>query len=144
MFYHRRCRSGFRKPKAGYQTAGCKVMPIKTICLLFFTLVAYPAHAKNESVYRDKWCREHNGKIEVTLPDRTRCDCLTDTHATEFDRGKKWAEAIGQALYYSLQTGKRAGVVLIIESKKDRKYWIRLNSTIQHFDLPIDTWKMEE
>jgi hypothetical protein len=23
---------------------------------------------------------------------------------------------------------------------KDRKYWFRLNTTIQHFKLPIDTW----
>lgn len=60
------------------------------------------------------------------------------------DFGPKWAEAIGQALYYSLQTGKRAGVALILEKPKDHKYWIRLNSTIQHFGLPIDTWKMGE
>jgi hypothetical protein len=23
---------------------------------------------------------------------------------------------------------------------KDRKYWIRLNATIEHFNLPIDAW----
>jgi hypothetical protein len=22
----------------------------------------------------------------------------------------------------------------------DRKYWIRLNATIQHFNMPIDIW----
>ena len=75
----------------------------------------------------------------MVLPDRTRCDCLTDENAVEFDFGTKWAEAIGQALYYSIQTGKRAGVVLILEKPTDRKYWIRLNSVIQHFGLPIDT-----
>ena len=32
------------------------------------------------------------------------------------------------------------GIVLILESMKDRKYWIRLNTTIEHFNLPIDTW----
>ena len=75
--------------------------------------------------------------------DRTRCDCLTDDYAIEFDFGKKWAEAIGQSLYYSLQTGKQAGIVLILEDPKDYKYWIRLNTTIDHFGLPIKTWKME-
>jgi hypothetical protein len=25
---------------------------------------------------------------------------------------------------------------------KDGKYWIRLNTTIEHFDLPIDTWNV--
>jgi hypothetical protein len=60
----------------------------------------------------------------------------------EFDFGTKWAEAIGQSLYYSLQTGKRAGIGLIIEAPTDRKYWIRLNTTIDHFKLPIDTWEV--
>ncbi|MBI4621060.1 MAG: hypothetical protein HY739_13015 [Desulfobacterales bacterium] len=96
-----------------------------------------------EKWYQNKWCDEHGGQAEVVLSDRTRCDCLTSTHAIEFDFGKKWAEAIGQSLYYSLQTGKKAGVVLILENKKDYKYWIRLNTTIDHFNLPIDTWKID-
>ncbi len=25
---------------------------------------------------------------------------------------------------------------------KDRKYWIRLNTTIEHFNLPIDIWSV--
>ena len=78
----------------------------------------------------------------MVLADNTRADCITTTHAIEFDFGKKWAEAIGQSLFYSLQTGKRAGIVLILDNPRDRKYWIRLNSTIQHFGLPIDAWEM--
>jgi hypothetical protein len=34
------------------------------------------------------------------------------------------------------------GIVLILETRKDRKYWIRLNTTIEHFKLPIDTWSI--
>ena len=88
-------------------------------------------------------CAAHHGQAEVVLEDKTRADCITGTHAIEFDFGKKWAESLGQALYYSLQTGKRAGIVLILEEPKDRKYFIRLNSTIQHFGLPIDAWEVE-
>jgi hypothetical protein len=58
------------------------------------------------------------------------------------DLGNGWAEAIGQSAYYSIHTKKKAGVVLILESMKDRKYWIRLNLTIEHFNLPIDTWNV--
>ena len=76
----------------------------------------------------------------MVLPDRTRCDCLTKTHAIEFDFGPKWAEAVGQTLYNGLQTGKRPGIVLILESPQDRTYWLRLNSTIELYKLPIDTW----
>ena len=31
-----------------------------------------------------------------------------------------------------------------METMKDRKYWIRLNTTIEHFYLPIDTWSIEK
>ncbi len=79
----------------------------------------------------------------MVLPDGTRCDCVTETHAIEFDFGNKWTEAVGQSLYYSLQPGKKAGIVLILETMKDRKYWIRLNTTIDYFNLPIDTWSIE-
>jgi hypothetical protein len=65
---------------------------------------------------------------------------ITRTHAIEFDFGNKWTEAVGQSLYYSLQPGKKVGVVLILETMKDRKYWIRLKTTIEHFNLPIETW----
>ena len=108
-------------------------------------LISTTAHAKRlhyEKWYQEKWCQENGGKTEVVLPDRTRCDCLTDTHAIEFDFGNKWAESIGQALYYSIQTGKKARVVLILEKQKDYKYWIRLNTIIEHYGLPIDTWKV--
>jgi len=47
------------------------------------------------------------------------------------------------ALYYSIQTGKHARVALILEKPTDRKYWIRLNSVIEHFKLPIDTWEIK-
>jgi hypothetical protein len=65
-----------------------------------------------------------------------------DIHAIEFDFGNNWAEAIGQSSCYSMQAGKKAGIVLILENMKDRKYWIRLNTTIEHFNLSIDTWNV--
>jgi hypothetical protein len=61
-------------------------------------------------------------------------------HAIKFDFGRNWAEAVDQSAYYSLQTERKAGIVLILETMKDRKYWIRLNTTIEHFGLPIDAW----
>ena len=42
-------------------------------------------------------------------------DCLTSCHAVEFDFASKWAESVGQALYYQYKTNKKAMVVLIIE-----------------------------
>ena len=111
--------------------------------LVIFTLVgsADAKHRHPEKYYQEKWCFGR-GEMEVVLPDRTRCDCLTLDHAIEFDFGPKWSEAIGQSLYYSMQTGRKAGIVLILEKKSDYKYWIRLNSVIKNYDLPIDTWSV--
>jgi hypothetical protein len=106
-------------------------------------LISSAAQAKRpESYYQDIWCKQHEGIMEYTLPDLTRCDCLNDTHAVEVEFGRKWAEGIGQALYYALQTGHKAGIVLILESEKDYKYWLCLNTTIEHHGLEIDTWKI--
>ncbi len=110
------------------------------ICLIPSLLLAKRDHP--EKWYQQIWCGVHNGRVEVALPDGTRCDCVTATHAIEFDFGSNWAEAIGQSAYYSLQTKKKPGVVLILETMKDKKYWIRLNTTIELFNLPIDTWRI--
>jgi len=95
----------------------------------------------HEKFYQERWCEANGGQTEVVFPDKTRCDCVTREHAIEFDFGTKWAESIGQALYYSIQTGKKAGIVLILEKPGDDRYWDRLNKIIDHFGLPIDTWK---
>lgn len=100
----------------------------------------FAAHEHNERHYQNQWCQDHVGEQEVVLPDKTRADCLTLTHAVEVEFGNKWAESIGQSLFYALQTDKRPGVVLVIESVEDRRYWYRLNTFIREFNLPIDTW----
>lgn len=116
--------------------------------ILFLTIlglfIATTCHSKTEKEYVASWCTLAAGQTEIRLYDKTRCDCLTATHAIEFDFGKKWAESIGQSLHYALQTGKKAGIVLILRSKSDRKNWLKLNSVIQHYRLPIDTWSIED
>ena len=111
-------------------------------CALAMALPAHAGHLHPEAFYQDAWCSAMGGDAEVRLADGTRADCLMDGHAVEVDFGPKWAEAIGQALYYAMQTGKRAGVLLILEEPGDRKYWLRLNSTIMHYGLPIDSWEI--
>nr|VFK16674.1 MAG: hypothetical protein BECKLFY1418C_GA0070996_102519 [Candidatus Kentron sp. LFY] len=82
------------------------------------------------------------GEIEHRLGNGTRVDCLTETHAIEYDWGASWYEAIGQSLYYGMETGKRSGVVLISRTHRGDIYWQRLNDTIRHYRLPIDTWRI--
>lgn len=111
--------------------------------LLFASAPALAAHTHPEKWYQEKWCADQKGEAEVRLPDATRVDCITTGSAIEFDFAHKWYEAVGQALYYGTKTGKRPGVVLILESQKDRTYFKRMNDTINHYKLPIDTWEMD-
>lgn len=80
-------------------------------------------HYYYEKDYQKKWCDAHNGSTEVILADKARVDCVTNTHAIEFDFAKKWAESIGQAQYYGTILNKIPGIVLIVEDvNKDMRY----------------------
>lgn len=78
-----------------------------------------------EADYVKAYCK---GVVEYRLPDKTRVDCLTDEYAIEFDWAKKWAESVGQSLYYAKKTGKKPAVAIIVKSAKDDKYIERINA----------------
>jgi len=102
-------------------------------------------HTYKEAVYQHAWCSAHNGTEEYKNDDFTRVDCLTDTHAVEFDFAKKWAESVGQAEYYAYKTGKRGMVVLILENpKKEYIYYKRVKELgkIHGFDTEYVTPKL--
>ena len=79
-----------------------------------------------EMYYENEWCTPDFGRKEVILWDMTRVDCMTKDYAIEFDFAKKWAEAIGQSLYYSKLTGKSPAIVLILTSPTDYRYVKRI------------------
>jgi len=53
-----------------------------------------------------------------------------------------WNLSVSKEIARRFTTGKKAGISLILEFPKDRKFFIRLNSTIQHFSLSVDNWEM--
>ena len=77
----------------------------KIITLVMVTILFFGCSSKttkhNERFYQTSLCNKLDGKMEVVLKDKTRVDCLTDEHAIEVDFAKKWAESIGQSLYYA-------------------------------------------
>ena len=78
-----------------------------------------------EADYVKAYCK---GQVEYRLPDKTRVDCLTEEYAIEFDWAKKWAESIGQSLYYAKMTDKKPAVAIIVKSPKDKKYIERIKA----------------
>jgi len=115
------------------------------IIVLFFLL---PSEAKTsrehlyfESDYQRAWCEKNCGQTEVVLFDKARVDCVTKTHAVEFDFAPKWAESIGQALYYGEVLKKNSGIVLIVEDKiKDKKYIDRVKTVCKKHCITL--WLM--
>lgn len=102
---------------------------------------------RNERWYQERWCKTHGGQIEVVMADKTRCDCLTSSHAIEFDFVRKWAEAIGQSLNYARLSGKQPGIVLICgPNHKDKKLFKRASARVRGmaklYSLPITLWNI--
>ena len=75
------------------------------------------------------------------MPDRSKCDIVTEEYAIEVEWASNWKAGIGHALNYAFQSNKKAGIVLIVEKPTDS---IRLMSVIQHYDLPIDVWVIDK
>ena len=109
--------------------------------ILVLYLLILPVQAKHlhyEKEYQEAWAKKHNALVEVVLDDGARVDCLTDEYAIEFDFANKWAEAIGQSLYYALKTNKKPAIVLIMENpQKDEKYYRRLKTVTDKYDITV-------
>ncbi|MHC1791796.1 hypothetical protein [Solidesulfovibrio sp.] len=119
------------------------------VCLLALAVLAscsVPAQAKHlhkERYYQNIWCAQNTGTLEVRLPGGLRIDCETETHAVEVDFAPKWAEAVGQSLAYAAATGKRPGILLILERPTDERHLAKLHALIDYYGVPIDVWTIE-
>lgn len=75
--------------------------------------------------------------MEVVLKDRTRVDCLTDEYAIDVDFAKKWAEGIGQSLYYAEMTDRKPAVGLIIDTEKENHFFKRLEMIAEKYQIRV-------
>ena len=111
------------------------VLAIVTVAVLF---VGCSEKKHKEKYYQTQLCNELDGVMEQRLLDRTRVDCLTDEYAIEVDFAKKWAEGVGQSLYYAEMTEKKPAVGLIIrDTKKDKRHMKRLKVLADKYGITI-------
>ena len=122
----------------------------KWFYILILTLITtsiaqiYADTKKNEAYYQKLAAKDFtDAKVEHILEDKTRVDILTDKEAIEVDWAYKWAEGVGQALYYSTMTGKEAGLILIIKEDKDMRYVKRVQKIILIKSLKINLYIMQ-
>lgn len=117
-------------------------MRLAALAVLALALCPVPAQAAglHEADYQAVWCKAAGGVTEYVLDDKARVDCLTDDFAVEFDFDKKWAESIGQALYYGMETGRVPGVVIILGDEDDpsvRRHKARVEKLAERYAVAL-------
>lgn len=119
---------------------------MRLLLTAFFLLTgtAFAAHPHPEKHYQKLFCDRVDGVAEFVLDDRARVDCLTEDYALEVDFAPKWAEAIGQSLYYGAKTNRPPAVLLILEDRQDRVYVDRFNFTNSFHRLGIILYTVED
>ncbi len=96
-----------------------------------------------ESDYQKEFAKWIDGTTEFLLDDGSRVDILTKIYAIEIDYAHKWAEGVGQALFYSLKTKRIPGLVLILAKRKSyQKYIERVFIIVQEYNITI--WTIDE
>jgi len=112
---------------------------VSTAVLLALILAGCAGSPLIERDYQRWWCDRNRGEMEYRLPDGARVDCLTAAYAVEVEYAPKWAEAIGQALYYASKTGRKPGVVVIVSHQKDERFLKRLRTVAREQNIRVWT-----
>lgn len=109
-----------------------------TLSLLFLTFTCIQGYSQspdwNENEHADFIQTLIGGEREHSV-ESGRIDLLTDEYAFEIEWANKWKDAIGQAIWYGLQTNKKPGIILLLKSKENYKYYIQLNSALTYANL---------
>lgn len=121
-----------------------RVVLITFLILIVSSSTCSAKHTYLEKEYQKKWCAENNGISEVVLDSGDRVDCVTDKQAVEVEFAKKFYEAIGQSLFYSIKLNKEPAILLILETKKDNKYLQKLNVVADKFFIKVYTIGKED
>jgi hypothetical protein len=95
----------------------------------------FSSEVDNSAIIADK-----NGwETEVVMDDGSRCDILNDTHAIEVEWATKWKEAPAQAVLYSIFTGKKPKVILLVKSKtKEKLHILRCKLVCQELGIDME------
>lgn len=118
---------------------------ITTLLVILPIMLAGCAHKPlHEKEYQQWWCRKHNGEMEYRLKDGTRVDCLTGEYAVEVEYAHKWAEAIGQSLYYARETGRKPAVLMIVRNHGDERFLKRLRAVAKEQGIRVWTVRPKE
>jgi hypothetical protein len=112
---------------------------MKTLTIAFLIFLPLSLYAL-EKDYQRPWRIAQGGTLEYRLDDQTRVDCLLPEYAVEVEFAHKWAESIGQSLFYAMKTDRKPGILLIV-GEKDQRFIDRLTVVCQKYGIKLWTVK---
>ena len=89
-------------------------------------MIKYPKPTDHEPVWSQYIARTWwmHAEPEFVAADGSRVDILSSEVAWEVEWAKKWQESIGQAVWYSIVTSRKGGVILLLRNKPTEKVYI--------------------
>ena len=105
---------------------------------------AATAETKKEAYWQRQYCA--GMEIEKKLITGGRVDCFNEEYAIEVDWAHKWAEAVGQSLYYAAATNRKPGIILLCEESEGpveglcRSYVYRLEHALKFVNAHVYVW----
>ena len=100
--------------------------------------------AKDEAYWQRQYCA--GMEIEKKLITGGRIDCFNDEFAIEVDWANKWAEAVGQSLYYAGATDRKPAIILLCTESEGpveglcRSYVYRLEYALAFVNTHVEVW----
>lgn len=119
----------------------------------FLLLIAFCDHMRavaDELQEAKRIAPSYKAEVEVVQWDLSRIDLLTPEYAIEVDWAPKWAEAVGQCLYYEIlcdQKGlerKPAIVLLIKDKQKEARYIYRCQTVCARHNIRLFVEQVDE
>lgn len=119
---------------------------------ILFIVLLQPMSEWNEPQWSAHICKQKfglepvNGKtVEVRTPDGSRVDILTKEYAVEVDwcKSGKWAEAIGQSLFYAAATNRKPAIILLMKNPvKERRYYLRALVVCNKYNIKLTVYRV--
>lgn len=85
--------------------------------------------------YKEKLCKEFNGKLDALLYDNTKADCLSQEYVIEVGYAKDWQKLIGKVLYSSQLSTKKPVIAIIGDDEIAKLKSVALRQDIKVIEL---------
>jgi hypothetical protein len=125
-----------RTRPAHYHEKGFLEASLASICAI---VLCVAASADENQITAEILAPKYQAKPQHRLWDGTSVDLLSKTHAYEVEwASHKVYEAVGQAVYYGLQTHRQPGIILITrDPRADMRYIYRCKVICAHLGIPV-------